>query len=303
MLLPHNEHEISSDERKSSCLVLVRALERLRRSLTVSIPQKLAATIVLILGVNFICAAQTLTLLSADYGQEGNRLDVTCRVQSLVQNGYLGFRVTNYTLGGDPAPEQPKEFRLRARDYRGRIFDYVVPEKQDVNLQLADRGPNCPNTGTSGAYEGRLNDDDQQRFDSYYSRWLRYRATNNQGEILSMQNRMYDVYYHYGIPNTVPFDKVASPAVLQETGGAAGMGYSDLQILQASYGIPGHTVDVANRLRSQIRNSSLTVHVNNENLGVGDPAPEKHKALMLTYSFRGQTRTVTVREHDDISIP
>ena len=32
--------------------------------------------------------AQNLTLLSADYGVEGNRIDVTCRVQSLVQNGY-----------------------------------------------------------------------------------------------------------------------------------------------------------------------------------------------------------------------
>ena len=265
---------------------------------------KLTAIFLMVLAASALATAQTLTLLSADYGIEGNRFDVTCRVQSMVQNGYLSFRVTNYSLGGDPAPEQAKEFRVRARDYRGRIFDYFFPEKQDVNLQVTDRGPNCPNAGTSGAFQGRLNDDDQQRFDSYYTRWLSYRQTNNQGEILSMQNRMYDVYNHYGIPNNVPFDQVASPNAVQQSGGAAGsVGYSDLQILQATYGVPGRTVDVASRLSSQIRNSSLSFHVNNENLGVRDPAPEKHKALTLTYSFRGQKRTITVREHDDFSIP
>jgi hypothetical protein len=264
---------------------------------------KIAAMFLILLAVG-IAGAQTLTLLSADYGIEGSRFDVTCRVQSMVQNGYLSFRVTNYSLGGDPAPEQSKEFRVRARDYRGRIFDYSMPEKQDVNLQLTDRGPNCPNTGTTGAYQGRLTDDDQQRFDSYYSRWLQYRQQNNKGEILSMQNRMYDVYNHYGIPNNVAFYQVASAAVLQQMGpGLGSTGYSDLQIIQANYGVPGRTVDVANRLRGLTSNSSLTFHVNNENLRVGDPAPEKHKVLTLTYSFRGQARTITVREHDDFSIP
>ena len=59
----------------------------------------------------------------------------------------------------------------------------------------------------------KLSADDQRRFDSYYSRWLQYRATNNQGEILSMENRMRDVYAHNGIPSNVPFDQVASPSV------------------------------------------------------------------------------------------
>ena len=253
----------------------------------------------LTLAANVCALAQTLTLLSADYGVEGNRIDVTCRVQSLVQNGFLGFRISNYELGGDPAPEQPKEFRIRARDYRGRILDYNFLERQNVSLSVADRGPNCANTGTNGPYQGRLNDDDQRRFDSYYTRWLGYRQENNQGEILSMQNRMYDVYNHYAIPHTVPFEQVVSPNALQESGS----GYSDLEILQASYGVPGHTVDVANRLRSAIRNGSLTFNVNNENLAVHDPAPEKHKVLTLIYSYRGQQRSITVREHDDVTIP
>ncbi len=242
--------------------------------------------------------AQTLTLLSADYGVEGNRVDVTCRVQSLVQNGMLSFRATNYSLGGDPAPEQPKEFRIRARDYRGRIYDYSYPEKIDVNLQMTDRGPNCANSGGNSQWQGRLNDDDQQRFDDYYRRWLAYRQRNDQAQVLSMQNRMLDVYAHYGIPGTTPFNLVASPIVVGGTGG----GYSDLQIISASYGVPGHAMDVAGRLRSMIRNGTLAVHVNGESMG-GDPAPHKHKVLTLTYNYRGQSRTITVRESDVLSLP
>jgi hypothetical protein len=56
----------------------------------------------------------------------------------------------------------------------------------------------------------RLSADDQSRFDSYYSRWIEYRRTNNRDEIVSMERRMFDVYDHYGIPHNVPFDRVAS---------------------------------------------------------------------------------------------
>src|ERR1700751_3723456 len=101
---------------------------------------KFAALCAVTLAANICASAQTLTLLSADYGVEGNRIDVTCRVQSMVQNGSLGFRIANYELGGDPAPEQPKEFRIRARDYRGRILDYNFLERQNVNLSLTDPG-------------------------------------------------------------------------------------------------------------------------------------------------------------------
>jgi hypothetical protein len=56
----------------------------------------------------------------------------------------------------------------------------------------------------------RLSPEDQQRFDSYYSRWLEYRRTNNRDEIKSMENRMRDVMSHNNIPSNVPFDQIAS---------------------------------------------------------------------------------------------
>src|SRR5215470_10751823 len=56
----------------------------------------------------------------------------------------------------------------------------------------------------------RLSLSDQRRFDSYYSRWQSYKATNNQSEVRSMEGRMQDVYRHYGIPANTPYGRVAS---------------------------------------------------------------------------------------------
>jgi hypothetical protein len=99
------------------------------------------------------------------------------------------------------------------RTYRDRDWDRDRDGDRD-----RDRNRNSGYYGRQGSYgrgqwQGRLSASDQRRFDSYYSRWLQYRATNNRGEILSMQNRMYDVYGHYGIPSNVPFNQVASSGV------------------------------------------------------------------------------------------
>jgi len=61
-----------------------------------------------------------------------------------------------------------------------------------------------------GQWQGRLSSSDQSRFDSYYSRWLNYRATNNRDEIISMEKRMNDIYNHYGIPIGTPYGQIAS---------------------------------------------------------------------------------------------
>jgi hypothetical protein len=62
----------------------------------------------------------------------------------------------------------------------------------------------------NNGWRGRLSSDDQSRFDSYYSRWLEYRRTNNRDEIVSMEKRMQDVMMHYNIPPNTPFDQIAS---------------------------------------------------------------------------------------------
>jgi hypothetical protein len=59
-------------------------------------------------------------------------------------------------------------------------------------------------------WRGRLSQEDQRRFDSYYSRWEDYRRDNNQNEVNSMEQRMLDVMDQYKIPRDVPFDEIAS---------------------------------------------------------------------------------------------
>jgi len=59
-------------------------------------------------------------------------------------------------------------------------------------------------------WHGRLSGEDQSRFDSYYSRWLEYRRTNNGGQVGSMEQRMYELYDRYHIPHDVPFDRIAN---------------------------------------------------------------------------------------------
>jgi hypothetical protein len=56
----------------------------------------------------------------------------------------------------------------------------------------------------------RLSSEDQQRFDSYYSRWVQYRQTNDRDQTASMEKRMQDIYAHYGIPADTPYSRVAS---------------------------------------------------------------------------------------------
>ena len=63
---------------------------------------------------------------------------------------------------------------------------------------------------SQGRWEGRLSAEDQGKFDSYYSRWLGYRKSNNRDEVVSMENRMRDVMSRYNIPSDVPFVQIAS---------------------------------------------------------------------------------------------
>ena len=59
-------------------------------------------------------------------------------------------------------------------------------------------------------WRGKLSADDQQRFDSYFSRWQDYRQRNDRDQIRSMEKRMQDIYARYRIPSGTPFAMLAS---------------------------------------------------------------------------------------------
>jgi len=56
----------------------------------------------------------------------------------------------------------------------------------------------------------RLAPRDQQRFDSYFSRWQQYKRVNDRDQVISMEKRMLDVYAHYGVPAGTPFWRLAT---------------------------------------------------------------------------------------------
>jgi hypothetical protein len=246
--------------------------------------------------------AQAGDVVGADYGAGRNFVDVTNQVRSMVRNGSLNFRVSNDAFRvGDPAPNQVKTLRLRVRDAYGRTTTQQYQEGQTVNVQLGwTNPPNRPGPGPGGGWGGRLNASDQNRFDSYYSRWLDYQRSNNYGEIRSMEKRMYDVYQKYGIPGSVPFAQVASSRLGQPNPGWGG--WNDLRVTSARYGSGGRVSDVTGRLQGMVNNGTLRVLVNNDSMG-GDPAPNQKKELHIQFLYQGRQRSMNVREGNYLQIP
>ena len=70
-------------------------------------------------------AAQQYQILRADYGIDGQRIDVTQRLRELAR-GNASFRMGNSTFGADPAPGRVKTLRIIARGPGGnnRTFEY-----------------------------------------------------------------------------------------------------------------------------------------------------------------------------------
>lgn len=94
----------------------------------------LGAVIIVVLAAALCASGQSL--LSATYGTGDNRVDVTNRLQSFARGGNLTVRVNNETMGVDPAPRQPKDLRVQARDSKGEVHDYRFREGEVASLQV-----------------------------------------------------------------------------------------------------------------------------------------------------------------------
>ena len=84
--------------------------------------------------------------------------------------------------------------------------------------------------------------------------------------------------------------------------GYPGGGNGSLQITRAYYGLNNRTNDVTQLLRGMVRNGTLAVQVNNNNMG-GDPAKGGDKVLTVIYRVQGRERTSTVKEGNVLRIP
>lgn len=85
------------------------------------------------LGSTDAAAQESWQVMSADYGVNNNRVDVTNTVRRLV-NG-PNFRVNNTNMGIDPARGADKVLRIHARNGSGQMRDFIYQEGQTVNAQ------------------------------------------------------------------------------------------------------------------------------------------------------------------------
>jgi hypothetical protein len=131
---------------------------------------------------------------------------------------------------------------------------------------------------------------------------LRIRARNSRGQSQQFTFREGDSidssqFYNYGRGPGYPGNPVKPP-----NPGYPGGGNGNLQIVRAYYGLNNRTNDVTQLLRGMVRNGTLVVQVNNNNMG-GDPAKGGDKVLTVIYRYQGREQTSTVKEGNMLRIP
>jgi hypothetical protein len=127
---------------------------------------------------------------------------------------------------------------------------------------------------------------------------LRIQATNSRGQSQQFTYRENSTIDASQFNNGRP----GGPGFPPPNPGYPGGGNGSLQIMRAYYGLNNRTNDVTQLLRGMVRNGTLTVQVNNNNMG-GDPARGGDKVLTVIYRFQGRERTSTVKEGNLLRIP
>jgi Domain of unknown function (DUF3395) len=74
-----------------------------------------------------------LKINKAIYGHNGQGMNVTSHLQSLVQNGTLDVKVNNKNMGGDPNTGADKSVKVEYT-YQGRTSTKVVKEGDRLQL-------------------------------------------------------------------------------------------------------------------------------------------------------------------------
>ena len=247
-----------------------------------------------------------LQILRADYGVDNRFANVASRLASLIQGNSLSLRITNETMGGDPAEERPKILNVWY-SFNGRVANVIVNEKDTLNLP-AD----------SDFFAGRL-----RVMRAQYGIGSRYVDVTDllnsqiQGDSLSLrvtndvmggdpdpeQRKQLIVFYIFnGRQSRVV---VNEKDYLNLPGNDAWnpRDYDDrLEVLEASYGAGDRRRDVTSFVRSQVRGNSLQLFVSNAALG-GDPAENQKKRLRVIYLWQGLRYQITAGEGETLAIP
>jgi hypothetical protein len=247
-----------------------------------------------------------LQILRADYGIDNRFANVTSRLNSYVQGNSLSLRVTNETMGGDPADDHPKVLNVWY-SFNGRAAHVTVNERDTLNL---------PADGDF--FAGRLRVmRAQYGIGNRYADVTELLNSQIQGDTLSLpvtnevmggdpdpeQRKQLIVFYIFnGRQSRV---RISEKEILNLPGNDAWNPLDSderLEILEATYGAGDRRRDVTSFIRSQVRGNALQVLVSNGAMG-GDPAEGQRKRLRVIYLWQGLRYQLTAGEGETLAIP
>lgn len=261
-------------------------------------------------------------VMRAQWGAGNRRMDVTPRVRVLLSgNGMV--QVNNQNMGGDPAVGAAKTLVIEARNFQGQTRRFTFREGSAIDasqffnyggglggnagpgwqVMFADWGSGNRRVVVTDRVRSLLSGSGMVRVNNQNlgsdpavgaAKTLRISARDARGQVRQFSFREGSSIDARQFANYGGFPGGGSP------GPAPGFG--NLQIVRAIYGLNNRTNDVSQLLRSQIRNNTLVLQVNNRNLG-GDPAPGADKVLTVIYRLDGREQSRTVREGNTLRIP
>jgi hypothetical protein len=258
----------------------------------------------------------------AEWGSGNRQMDVTNRVRSLLSgNGMV--KVNNANMGGDPAIGANKVLRISARDMQGQVQQFSYKEGSNIDAsQFYNYGGGIGGGNGTG----------WQVMQAQWGSGNQQMDVTNRVRLLLSGNGMVKVNNaNMGGDPAIGADKVLRISARDMRGqvqqlsykegssidasqfynygggypgnpGNPGGGYGELQIVRAFYGLNNQNNDVTQLLRGMVRNGSLIVQVNNNNMG-DDPAQGADKVLTVIYRYQGREQTSTVKEGGTLRIP
>ncbi len=260
-------------------------------------------------GYTFRTAAYgELRIVRATYGTRVRSVDVTNRVNSQIRDGQLSMQVNNTTMGGDPDHDRPKtltvDFTYNGRDDRVLVSEggYLsLPPQADV---IGDAGYDRYDLriiraiyGTSVRSVDVTNRLNSQIRDGRLS--VEVNNTTMGGDPDHDRPKTLTVDYSYnGREDRVTIAEFGFLSLPRDIGSDR----YDLRIIRATYGTSVRSVDVTNRLNSQIRDGQLSMAVNNSTMG-GDPDHDRPKTLTVVYSTDGREDQISVPEGGYLNLP
>jgi hypothetical protein len=274
--------------------------------------KKLSTVVVLVCLLSLPLLAQTQgswEIVRADYGSGNNWMDVTERVQSLVQGDSLNFRVAANAVGVNARRSSVRSLRLQLKNADGRTRQITYRDNQQVNLRIYSQYQSSSLRIDRATYGvGYRTSDVTARLNSQIQNGQINEQVTNQsmgGDPAPQQSKTLTVQYAVnGQTNQVVVNE-GDTLRLGNNDTANSGGYYDnrgsLHVNRATYGAGYRTSDVTARLNSQIQNGQINEQVTNQSMG-GDPAPQQVKNLTVQYTMNGQTNQVVVNEGDTLRL-